>query len=84
VHLPEFTLRSGRFSSFCGVLSVWMMYAQREMAVDVSEPITQSLLELHNNRMRLKAVGAFVISVLYERDRRIQGALAVIPITHRE
>jgi hypothetical protein len=61
-----------------------MMHAKREMPVDIAEPIAQPLLDLFNDRMRLKTMGAFVIAVLHERDGRVQGALAVVPVTHRE
>lgn len=84
VHLPEFSLCSGRFSRFCGVLCMRMMHAKGEMPVDVTEPIAQPLLDFLNDRMRLKAVWAFVIAILDERDGRVQGALAVVPVIYWE
>jgi hypothetical protein len=43
VHRPECALRADGFGGFCGVFRVWVDLGEREVAVDVAEPIAQTL-----------------------------------------
>src|SRR5256884_9671434 len=83
-HLPELPLRARRLGGLGRVLRVRMALAQREVAEHETQPPSQALPELLDDRVGAPAMGTVVVAVLDQRDGRLRRPLRVVPLARRE
>jgi hypothetical protein len=78
VHGPELVVRACKFGGLGSGLRVWVNLAQRKMAEGEEKPVAEMLTDKLKDRMRRSTMRAFVISVLDESYRRIEGTASMV------
>jgi hypothetical protein len=78
VHCPEVRLCACRFGSHRRRASMRMDCLERKMAKHETEPVRILTLKLVNTVARHTCVRAFVVAILYERDRGVARTLDVV------
>jgi len=78
VHVPESPLFARRLGRHRRDTGAGMHRAPGKVPEDKLQPIAETRPQLFDDRLRVEAIGAFVIPIFDERDRRIRRAERVI------
>src|SRR5262249_19349950 len=84
VHLPELPLGAGCLSCFCRMLRVWVRGAERKVAEDKAQPVTQAALRGLDDRGGHAAIWALVIAVVHQAEWRVRKPLGMVALAYRE
>ena len=80
VHVPEASLRARGLGRLGRHLRARVDVAERQMAPDVSELVSEGVQQLADDRLGLAAVGALVVAVLDQHHRGVMAAAEMVDI----
>src|SRR5918997_451448 len=83
VHLPELSLGRGGFGGLGGGLGVGVDAGEREDTEDEAQTVAETLPQPPYYSVRPHGVGAVVVAVLHEGQRRVGRSAHAVPITNR-
>ena len=72
MHLPKLAAPARRFRGLGGWFGLFVNLSQRKIAINITEPIAQLFDQFRYCGVRQATVGALVIPVFDQRQRRIQ------------
>ena len=78
VHFPEAVMRSGVFGGLRRRLREWVRLGQREVPENEPKLLAETLLRQLDVRKGKAAVGALIVAIFDDCDRRVLGALDVV------
>src|SRR4029077_7814123 len=84
MHRPKASLFCSRFGGFSCMLSMRMNIRERKMPEGKTQVVPKSALNFSNDWLNFAANGAFVISVLQQRNWRVNRASQVITFRLRQ
>src|SRR5450755_1593489 len=82
VHLPKLPLSGGSFRGLRGMLSMRVTLVQGEVPKDKTQPITQTLLNLLDDRVSRPTIRTLVITIFHQCHRGGFWSLPMISLTY--